>query len=96
LGSNLPHKKLCAKTNPSTGAQGVVSLDRNGVVSLLRNALVSFAENSTHCRPFCIFYFFHRTSLNTILANSTNGTFGFARHTSQPFTKPKKPFPLPS
>ncbi len=22
----------------------------------------------------------------------TNGTFGFARHTSQPFTKPKEPF----
>ena len=30
--------------------------------------------------------------LNTILANRTNGTFGFARHTSQPFAKPKEPF----
>jgi hypothetical protein len=25
-------------------------------------------------------------------ANRTNGTFGFARHTSQPFAKPKEPF----
>jgi len=27
-----------------------------------------------------------------ILASRTNGTFGFARHTSQPFAKPKEPF----
>jgi hypothetical protein len=25
-------------------------------------------------------------------ASRTNGTFGFARHTSQPFAKPKEPF----
>jgi hypothetical protein len=25
-------------------------------------------------------------------ANRTNGTFGFARHTSQRFAKPKEPF----
>jgi hypothetical protein len=30
--------------------------------------------------------------LKTILASRTNGTFGFARHTSQPFAKPKEPF----
>jgi hypothetical protein len=30
--------------------------------------------------------------LKTILANRTNGTFGFARHTSRPFAKPKEPF----
>jgi len=30
--------------------------------------------------------------LKTIIANRTNGTFGFAQHTSQPFTKPKEPF----
>jgi len=24
--------------------------------------------------------------------NRTNGTFGFARHTSRPFAKPKEPF----
>jgi hypothetical protein len=29
---------------------------------------------------------------NSILANRTNGTFGFARHTSRPFAKPKEPF----
>ena len=27
-----------------------------------------------------------------ILANRTNGTFGFARHKSRPFAKPKEPF----
>ena len=30
--------------------------------------------------------------LKTILASRTNGTFGFAQHTSQPFAKPKEPF----
>jgi hypothetical protein len=25
-------------------------------------------------------------------AHRTNGTFGFARHTSRPFAKPKEPF----
>jgi hypothetical protein len=30
--------------------------------------------------------------LKTILASRTNGTFGFARHTSRPFAKPKEPF----
>jgi hypothetical protein len=30
--------------------------------------------------------------LKFLLANRTNGTFGFARHTSQPFAKPKEPF----
>jgi type I restriction enzyme M protein len=40
-----------------------------------------------------VFYFSpHRTFLKTILAQRTNGTFGFARHTSQRFAKPKEPF----
>ena len=30
--------------------------------------------------------------LKTILASRTNGKFGFARHTSRPFAKPKEPF----
>ena len=30
--------------------------------------------------------------LKFLLASRTNGTFGFARHTSHPFTKPKEPF----
>jgi len=30
--------------------------------------------------------------LKFLLASRTNGTFGFARHTSQPFAKPKEPF----
>jgi hypothetical protein len=32
------------------------------------------------------------TFLKTILASRTNGTFGFAQHTSQSFAKPKEPF----
>lgn len=30
--------------------------------------------------------------LKLLFANRTNGTFGFARHTRQPFAKPKEPF----
>lgn len=30
--------------------------------------------------------------LKFLLASRTNGTFGFARHTSQHFAKPKEPF----
>jgi hypothetical protein len=40
-----------------------------------------------------VFLFFPTTHfLKTILTSSTNGTFGFARHTSRPFAKPKEPF----
>ena len=30
--------------------------------------------------------------LKLLLATGTNGTFGFARHASRPFSKPKEPF----
>ena len=43
-------------------------------------------------RPDFFYFFPHRTFLKTILASRTNGTFGFARHTSRPFAKPKEPF----
>ena len=40
-----------------------------------------------------VFLFFPNAHfLKTILASRTNGTFGFARHTSRPFAKPKEPF----
>jgi hypothetical protein len=40
-----------------------------------------------------VFLFFPTSHfLKTILANRTNCTFGFARHTSRPFAKPKEPF----
>ena len=40
-----------------------------------------------------VFLFFANAHfLKTILASRTNGTFGFARHTSRPFAKPKEPF----
>ena len=39
-----------------------------------------------------VFLFFPTAHfLKTILASCTNGTFGFARHTSRPFAKPKEP-----
>jgi len=40
-----------------------------------------------------VFLFFPTAHfLKTILASRTNGTFGFAQHTSRPFAKPKEPF----
>ena len=40
-----------------------------------------------------VFLFFANAHfLKTISASRTNGTFGFARHTSRPFAKPKEPF----
>ena len=40
-----------------------------------------------------VFLFFPTAHfLKTILASRTNGTFGFARHTSRSFAKPKEPF----
>jgi len=40
-----------------------------------------------------VFLFFSTAHfLKTILASRTNGTFGFARHASRPFAKPKEPF----
>jgi hypothetical protein len=40
-----------------------------------------------------VFLFFSTAHfLKTIFASRTNGTFGFARHTSRPFAKPKEPF----
>ncbi len=40
-----------------------------------------------------VFLFFPTAHFfKTILARRTNGTFGFARHISRPFAKPKEPF----
>jgi len=40
-----------------------------------------------------VFLFFPSAHfLKTILAHRRNGTFGFVRHTSRPFAKPKEPF----
>jgi len=40
-----------------------------------------------------VFLFFPTAHfLKTILVSRTNGTFGFARHKSRPFAKPKEPF----
>jgi hypothetical protein len=46
---------------------------------------------------FLIQFYCHRTNevhehQKTIINPFVNGTFGFARHTSQPFAKPKEPF----
>lgn len=43
-----------------------------------------------------VFLFFPTAHfLKTILASRTSGTFGFARHTSRPFAKPKEPLLSP-
>jgi DNA-binding transcriptional regulator YiaG len=38
-----------------------------------------------------VFFFPLHIFFDSILASRANGTFGFARHTSQPFAKPKEP-----
>jgi hypothetical protein len=48
------------------------------------------ADPKTNATVFLFFPTAH--FLKTILASRTNGTFGFARHTSRPFAKPKEPF----
>ena len=48
------------------------------------------ADPKTNASVFLFFPTAH--FLKTILANRTNGTFGFAQHTSRPFAKPKEPF----
>jgi DNA-binding XRE family transcriptional regulator len=49
---------------------------------------------SRHTLPTLLYFLFSPPHIffNSILANRTNGTFGFARHTSRPFAKPKEPF----
>jgi hypothetical protein len=50
-------------------------------------------QPSRHLSQPNVFYFFSAPHfLKTILASRTNGTFGFARHTSRTFAKPKEPF----
>jgi hypothetical protein len=48
---------------------------------------------SRHSLPPLLYFLFSppHIFLNSILASRTFGTFGFARHTSRPFTKPKEP-----
>jgi 5-methyltetrahydrofolate--homocysteine methyltransferase len=53
----------------------------------------AFAECLHHKVRTSVFLFFPTAHFfKTILASRTNGTFGFARHTSRPFAKPKEPF----
>jgi hypothetical protein len=49
---------------------------------------------SRHSLPTLLYFLFSPPHIffNSILASRTNGTFGFARHTSLPFAKPKEPF----
>jgi len=50
-------------------------------------------QPSRHLSQPNVFYFFSAPHfLKTILASRTNGIFGFARHTSRTFAKPKEPF----
>jgi hypothetical protein len=49
---------------------------------------------SQHSLPTLLCFNFLPTAQNILKfsASRTNGTFGFARHTSRPFAKPKEPF----
>jgi hypothetical protein len=49
---------------------------------------------SRHSFPTLLYFLFSPPHIffNSILASRTFGTFGFARHKSQRFAKPKEPF----
>jgi len=51
-------------------------------------------RESRHSLPTLLYFLFSPPHIffNSILASRTNGTFGFARHTGQPFAKSKEPF----
>lgn len=55
---------------------------------------IQIADTQANASIFLFFPIAH--FFKTILASRTNGTFGFARNTSQPFAKPKEPFFLPT
>jgi hypothetical protein len=61
----------------------------------IKNKQVTKQTKSLNSRPksqrFCIFIFSIAHFLRAILTIRTNGTFRFARHTSQSFAKPKEP-----
>jgi hypothetical protein len=46
---------------------------------------------ATHKPTQCFLFFPHRTFFKSNFSQPAFGTFGFVRHTSQPFTKPKEP-----
>ena len=48
---------------------------------------------SRHSLPTLLYFLFSPPHIFLIqfLASRTNGTFGFARHSSRPFAKPKEP-----
>ena len=58
----------------------------------LRIEKVNIRSADTKTKASVFLFFPTAPFLKSILASRTNGTFGFARHTSQPFAKPKEPF----
>jgi len=58
----------------------------------IRTEKVNIQTADTKANASVFLFFPNAHLLKTILANRTNGTFGFARHTCRPFTKPKEPF----
>ena len=57
-----------------------------------RNDITNGQRVSRHSLPTqCFLFFPHPHFLKTILCPPASGTFGFARHTSPPFAKPKEP-----
>jgi hypothetical protein len=61
-----------------------------------RNDRTTYKLNSglfsdTTAQRFVLYFFADPHFLKTILASRTSGTFGFTRHTSQRFAKPKEP-----
>jgi hypothetical protein len=58
----------------------------------IRTEKVNIQKADSKANASVFLFFLNAHFLKTILANRTNGTFGFARNTSRPFAKPKEPF----
>lgn len=58
----------------------------------IRTEKVNIQTADTKANASVFLFFSTAHFLKTILVNRTNGTFGFARHTSHPLAKPKEPF----
>ena len=69
------------------------------ILTSISQSYLGWATKKVNIQKYCqkanasVFLFFPTSHfLKTILASRTNGTFGFAQHTSRPFAKPKEPF----
>jgi len=78
------------KTLPASLKNDTVRMNERNKHKVTGQVNQQTADSKANASVFLFFPYAH--FLKTILASRTNGTFGFARHTSRPFAKPKEPF----